>query len=338
MDAVVARLRGGDASIAEWPLDEVQRNGLATGLTALAASVGVFDDASAEVRAYVDEQRGQVAARAERFRRLTPQVLGALAAADVPVVPVKGAILGGSSGDPAVWPHPELRPMSDIDLLVPPRHRAAAAAVLVRAGSTLHASDDHEDTFLAWGDGSVGRTDGESADHNGRIEVHPGWVEFLHGYSVHGFDPIARAHRRADGQWRLDDASFAVHVIGHLASTVVRAEVRAVNVLDVWFLHDAGLDWDAVGAAMRDVDVRLTAPGLWAADRFLHGVVPSPLLRRELDRLGAAHVLDGLDVAAVLREPTQRTTSRWRSAFADGMAERAAVARQLGRSAVARLR
>jgi Uncharacterised nucleotidyltransferase len=330
VDAVVAACRGAvPQSLPSWSLADVQRVGLATGLTALAGRLGLFDATDDDVRAYVAEQQIEVAARAARFVDLTPRILGAFAAADVPVVPVKGALLGGSAGDGAVWTHPGTRPMSDIDLLVDPRHRA---------GCSLHSSEDHEDTFLAWGDGSVGRTDGESAAHNGRIEVHPGWQEFVHGYTVHGFDPFERATRRSDDQWRLDDASFAVHVVGHLASTVVRAEVRAVNVLDVWFLHERDLDWYAVGEAMRGLDPRLTAPGLWMVDRVVPGIVPSALLKRELARLRGAVTLTLTPAAAVLRDPTQRTTGRWRADFTQQRAERVGVLRQLVRSARGRLR
>lgn len=339
VDAVVAACRGAvPQPLPSWSLADVQRVGLATGLTALAGQMGLFDAADDDVRAYVAEQQTEVAARAARFVDLTPRILAAFAATDVPVVPVKGALLGGSAGDGAVWTHPDTRPMSDIDLLVDPRHRAQAAAVLVRAGCSLHSTEGHEDTFLAWGDGSVGRTDGESAAHNGRIEVHPGWQEFLHGYTVHGFDPFERAARRSDDQWRLDDASFATHVVGHLASTVVRAEVRAVNVLDVWFLHERGLDWHAVGDSMRGLDPRLTTPGLWMVDRVVPGIVPPALLERELARLRGAVTLALTPAAAVLRDPTQRTTGRWRADFTQERVERIGVLRQLVRSARGRLR
>jgi hypothetical protein len=321
-----------------WDLATLQRVGLATGLTALAGAVGLFADGAPDALAHVAEQQAEVAARAARFAALAPRVLAALAAADVAAVPVKGAVLGGSAGDPAVWPLPATRPMSDIDLLVPPRYRAQAAASLVRAGWGLHATEAHEDTFLAWGDGGVGRTDGESAAHNGRVEVHPGWVEFLHGYTAHGFDIEVHALRRDDGQWRLHDAAFVAHVIGHLASTVVRAEVRAVNVIDVWFLGSHGIDWPAVAQVMCGVDARLTAPGLWLVDRVLPGMVPPDVLRAEFMRLRHPELLAATPTAAVLRDPTQRTTARWRAAFAGSSTERVAVARQLGRSAVGRLR
>ncbi|MEZ5261205.1 MAG: hypothetical protein R2755_05375 [Acidimicrobiales bacterium] len=59
-----------------------------------------------------------------------------------------------------------------------------AIAALAGCGYRLVERSPWEDTVLAWGDGSVGRTDGESADHNGKIELHPGWVERLHHYLV----------------------------------------------------------------------------------------------------------------------------------------------------------
>ena len=338
VNAVVARVQGRVAPSLAWSLPDVQLAGLATGLTALAATLDVFDAGAPAMSDYLVDQRAQVAARVDRFRTLTPQVLAALAAADLMVVPVKGAVLTGAAGGDPVWPDPATRPMSDIDLLVAPHQRAQAAAVLAREGWALHSSSEHEDTFLAWGDGGEGRLDGESVEHNGRVEVHPGWAEFLHGYLAHGFELRPHIRRIDDGQVRLRPAAFATHVIGHLASTVVRAEVRAVNVLDVWFLHESGLDWAAVADVQREVDPRLTAPGLWLVDRLLPGVVPPDLLQRERARLPHPEVLDGVAAAAVLRDPTQRTTARWRSSFALSMAQRAAVGRQLGGSMVARAR
>ena len=84
---------------------------------------------------------------------------------------------------------------------------------------------------------------------------------------------------------RLDDAAFAAHVIGHLASTVVRAEVRAVNVLDVWFLHEQGLDWTAVATVML-----ACSPAAFAGGLRIHAVVDNysthkhPKVRRWLAR------------------------------------------------------
>lgn len=316
--AVVAGLRGSVDMVLRLDLHDLRDAGFATGLTALAAHLGVVEG-DPTVRAYLLDQSNEVARRHQRFAALVPEVLGSLREAGVPVVALKGAVLSGHTGEAAVWLPPATRPMSDVDLMVPPSARRAAAAVLIGQGHRLESSSDHEDTFLAWGDGAVGRTDGESAEHNGRIEVHPGWGQFLHGYIVAG--------PTFTGDW--SQAHTAAHAIGHLSSTVLRAEVRAVNVVDLWFLHAAGLDWQRTAEVLAELDPRLTAPGLWLCHAVLPDVVPQGLLQREWARLPAMRLLDGLDPAAVLRDPTQRTTGRWRWAFARGIGERAAVLGQM---------
>ena len=321
--SVLGALRGEPVDQRRMSAHDLSIVGFATGLTALAAHLGVVDG-DEQVRRYLDDQRHEVALRHGRFAALVPEVLRSLGAAGVPAVALKGAALCGHTGEAAVWLPAETRPMSDVDLMVPVSLRAAACSALMADGHRLESSSEHEDTFLAWGDGAVGRTDGESAEHNGRIEVHPGWGQFLHGYTAPG--------PTFTGEW--SRAHMAAHAIGHLSSTVVRAEVRAVNVVDVWFLHSAGLDWDAVADVLATIDPRLAAPGLWLCDSLLPTVVPRHLLDRELRRLPAAGRLTGLDPAAVLRDPTQRTTGRWRLAFADGGSERRAVVRQLAQSLV----
>ncbi len=314
--------------------NELQFAGLATGLTALAAHL-TQDGASAGVTdpvvvAWLVDQRREVAARVARFDELVPQVRGALAAAGVPAVPVKGAELAASATP--VWSLPSARPMADVDLVVPRRYRAQAAATMVTNGLRPAGSTSFEDVFLAWGDGSVGRTDGESALHNGRVELHPDWTEFLHGYVARGFDVEmhAVADPELEGGFRLDHAELTTHVVGHLSSTVVRAEVRAVNVVDVWWCHQAGVDWDRVAMYMSDVDPRLSAPGLWLAHAVVPGVVPVRLLAREFDRLpkAARQQLDGIAPEEVFRDPATRTTARWRLAFASGR-ERGAILDQM---------
>ncbi len=315
-------------------LPDLQRAGLATGLTALAAhltddgaTAGVTDPV---VSAWFAEQRAEVARRVARFADLVLQVRAVFATAGVPAVAVKGAEL--AAGATPVWGVPSARPMADVDFVIPRRYRAQAAATLVGVGLRSGGSNSFEDVFLAWGDGSIGRTDGESELHNGRVELHPDWSEFLHGYLARGFDveTQAIADPALPGGFRLGLPALTAHVIGHLASTVVRAEVRAVNVVDVWWCHRAGVDWDRVAACCREIDPRLTAPGLWLASALLPDVVPVRLLSREFDRLpGAARrYLDAVAPEEVFRDPSSRTAAGWRQAFASGR-ERLAVLDQM---------
>jgi hypothetical protein len=228
--------------------------------------------------------------------------------------------------------------MSDVDVIVPAEMRAQASAALVGAGFRFDSSSPHEDTFLAWGDGSTGRTDGESVDHNGRVELHPGWGEFIHGYVVHGLPIDEHAEARAlDGSAcrRLDLNAVTASVLGHLSSTVVRCEVRAVNVVDVWFCHSAGANWPSVARLLDECDPRLTGPGLWIVGRLLPEVVPTDLVEAQLARLpeGARRRLATIGPASTLRDPSSRTTFGWRQAFTMHPAERAAVVRQMAHSA-----
>ncbi len=313
-------------------LSELQRTGFATGLTALAAELAASDFA-ADLQPYLQQQRQEVASRVARFGPVIGQVLAALAAVDVPATPVKGAELVNG-----IWAYPSARPMSDVDVIVPVELRAQAGAALVGAGFVFESASMHEDTFNAWGDGSVGRTDGESVDHNGRVEIHPGWAEFIHGYVVRGMPIEAHTTVRplcgADCD-RLDLSGVTASVVGHLSSTVVRCEVRAVNVVDAWFCHTAGVDWPTVAILLDECDPRLAGPGLWLLSHLLPDVVPPDIVNRQLARLppAADRMLDSIDPSITLRDPDSRTTFGWRQAFTMRPNERVAVVRQMGHSA-----
>ena len=316
---VLDRLVGHEAPLPSWPLDEHRMAGLATGLTALTSHLTRDETLPPGLRAHLGEQAGEVAARVQRFRALVPRVADTLCAADVPAVFVKGAALIHG-----VWGLPEARPMADIDLVVPSHCRAVAGAALEAAGHRWWASTSYEDAYLSWGDGSAGRRDGESADHNGRIEVHPGWREHLHGYDAEGFDVFAAASE-VDGRLRLGLAALTAQALGHLGACVVRNEVRAVNVVDVWWCDRRGVDWYEVAGWLRRADARLSAPAVWLVDRVLPGVVPADVLAAEVGRLpeAAAQALAEASTDAVWRDPTTRTSLTWRRAFARSTAEHA---------------
>lgn len=303
--------------LTRWSLAEMQATGVATGLTALAGELGIFDDADDEMVAYVAEQREQVRQRVQLFGDLLPSVMDALQRTAIPAVAVKGAAL-----IQGVWASAGTRPMADIDIVVPLAQRAQAAAALVGAGLRPIESTVYEDTFLAWGDGGIGRTDGESAAHNGRVEVHPGWVEFLHGYTVRGF---------AVESTPFDHEALTTHVLGHLASTVVRAEVRAVNVVDVWWCLRRPIDWHRVDVLMADTDPRLTAPAMWLIQKLMPDLMPAAAVHREMHRLpvAARRALSMIEPGEVLRDPSGRTPLRWRQAFTMSARERVAVVDQM---------
>jgi Uncharacterised nucleotidyltransferase len=319
-------------------LDRFAAAGLATGLTALIGALAEYHSMSvpAEWSELVTDQRHEVAERQRRFVDLLPVVLRVLNAANVPAIPVKGAVLTVD-----VWKFPAARPMADIDLIVAPYDRARAQAAFAAAGVALRQSTPWEDTYLGWGDGSIGRTDGESAAHNGKIEIHPGWVERLHNYLVDDGGRVTSISQLGSlgGQpcHLLSSGALAIQALGHLSACAIRAEVRAVNILDVILAVGRLDEWErsVFNGLVGDLDGRLTAPGLWLVERYRPGTIESDVTSLALRRIGrgAADRLVTSQPSDVLRAFGTRTTAGWRLAFAQTPRERLGVLRQLIRPA-----
>jgi hypothetical protein len=334
---VLGALTAVDGTVAPLPsmsLDRFTMAGLATGLTALVEALRERHKVSVppDWAPLLAEQRREVAARQARFAAVLPTVLRALHNASVPAIPIKGAVLARS-----VWPFADARPMADLDLIIAAADRGHAREALTTAGLSPHGSNAWEDTYLAWGDGSVGRTDGESAAHNGKVELHPGWVERLHNYLVDDSGlvvSLAELGMLAGESCRLlPPGAFAAQVVGHLSASVVRCEVRAVNLIDVVLLLPT-LDTNdeaQLHSLVERLDGRLTAPGLWLVERYAPGTVPAAILRDSMSRLPSAAVsqLNAIAASDVFRTFDARTGLAWRKAFTTTWDERARMARQM---------
>lgn len=318
-----------------------QRAAFASGLTAALASLATRADLPLPTawQAYAEEQVDAVAQRQRRFRALLPEVLHTLDQAGVAALPVKGLVVADS-----VWPDPSWRPMSDLDVVVDPADRARAGEALVQSGLRRWASAAWEDTYLAWGDGTAGRIDGESPQHNGKVEVHPGWVERLHNYLVSD-GGVLLAHARPGvvlgaPALTLDPAARALQVVGHLSACVIRAEVRPLNVLDAVLCLQALAQQETMngdGASFARlaarIDPRLVSPGLWLVDLYKPGLCKkagaAPLGGESWATLpGGRRALQGIHRSTVLRDPTRRRNLRWRQSFATTPSERMSVLRQ----------
>jgi Uncharacterised nucleotidyltransferase len=316
--------------------DAAARSALfATGLTGFTAGLTARHRlrVSASLEGYLAEQANELAERHRRFEELEVRVLDVLAQATVVAIPVKGLVLAELA-----WPFPAERPMADIDLLVAPGQRATAEAAMRRAGFTLASRARTEDTFLGWGDGGVGRTDGESAAHNGKVELHPGWCEYLHGYTID--DRGLLLDQAVDGGFRgmpcerLPPAALVVHCLGHLSACVIRREVRGVNVLDV-VLGLRALDGEGkaeLAGLVDRLDPRLSAPGWWLIEQVRNGAVVHQGIDvaatiGRLTRRGREQLL-ALEASSVLRDVDSRSSWAWRAAWTTSYSELARMARQ----------
>jgi hypothetical protein len=313
--------------------------GLTSGLSAIVGAIAERDGLQlpAHWQDFIDEQRAVVAERHRRYMQELPVVLQVLHAAGVRAVPVKGAVIAER------WPLAGSRPMADLDLLVHPGERNGALAALRAAGYVVADQSPLEDIVLLWGDGSTGDSTRESLSHSGKLELHPGWQEHLHNYTV--ADTAGTIIGAARPDWcagvpadTLPQTMLSVHALGHLAACVVRAEVRAVNVVDLVILLSSmsEAEVDEVDVVAGSLDLRLVAPALWLlrevwpswASGTGHGV--EALAGTHLQRLphAATRALEAAGPADVLRLKGSRTSVRWRLAFARSIAERAAVLRQ----------
>ncbi len=323
--------RGHPVPVPSLPEDRLRGALLATGLAAGAAeaTVRLGIPTTPSLAGHLVEQRDAVRVRFHQYLTLAPRVLAALAAAGVRATPVKGIVLAAHG----IWPFPDTRPMSDIDLLVPPEHLPKARAVMAELGMHRSSATVTEEVFLAWGDGSPGRRDGESAAHNGKVELHPGWAEFVHGYAIGDARLLDRA---AEGPLLgapahlLTPPDLVVHVLGHLSAAVIRREVRALHALDVVFslAHLEPSERVELAERLPTLDHRLWHPALW----FVHGFAPAETadLVATLPPLEPRHaaLLATARPSAVLRDPMERTPWAWRSGWAAGSRERVAAARE----------
>jgi hypothetical protein len=316
------------------PPDRFATAGFASGLTAAIGVWAAAVDVALPVGwdAVLERERAAVAARHRRFAEALPRVLGALATAGVAAVPVKGAVLTRGP-----WPDGDARPMADVDLVVPPDRRAEAGRALAAAGFAPLGSMPWEDTFTLWPGRPPWPTDGESPDHPGKLEVHPGWVERLHDYLVGDHGAVtgrARPGELAGAPCHLlDPAAVAAQAIGHQSASVVRADVRALQVVDAVVVLrrlDAAARRD-LADLWEQLDPRLVAPGLWLVAAHRPGAIPAGALVGALDRLGEGgrRRLAAAAPAGVLRSGAGRTDWRWRRSFVRTPAEGARALRQL---------
>lgn len=128
-EAQVAQLQKALAGLTDWTplLNEAERNGLSALLYhhIKTHDLPAPDSALRVLRALVVRHKHAHQTRLETLE----EIIKALDERGIPVILLKGAALVQT-----VYPSPELRPMSDLDLLVPPEHAGRAQRELQRLG------------------------------------------------------------------------------------------------------------------------------------------------------------------------------------------------------------
>lgn len=230
--------------------------------------------------------------RARAYRRILRSVLRAMGDREIPFLLLGGAVLGET-----VYPEPLYRHSHDIDLLIRPGDRAAAAGALAGAGFAA----DEDDPF----------TDPDEDVHLHRsglpVRLHARLFRSPH-HRV-GREGLWRRRRRLDVAGERvhgpSPADALLHVLGHAALDPAGASL--LWACDARLITEAAsdLDWDRlVGQAAAS---RLSVPVALMLE-YLSSELEAPVPRDALDRLAskarsAGRLERDLALSAARRKP-----------------------------------
>lgn len=247
------------------------------------------------VRALIDHSADAVAARNLAARHALVPLLEALNRASIPVMLLKGAALLEG-----VYPRLDLRPMSDVDLLVRPEHAQAAVKALAphaRPGMNLIREDFfpkyyYETELLTGGPFPL------------RVDLH-----------ARPLRPLRIARIMPDGaMWidavtvKIDQAkamipsveTMVIHLAAHAAYHGCDRLIWLHDIRQLVAAHAGRIDWGLVVERSREWGLALpVATALRAAQRRLGPACPEPVLR-ELEAT-QAHWKDRLALHAAPR-------------------------------------
>ncbi|HEX4898690.1 MAG TPA: nucleotidyltransferase family protein [Candidatus Limnocylindrales bacterium] len=254
---------------------------------AVAASVAA-SAVPADVPGWLELEDERNRLRIERLLEELAAALRAFAAAGLPVMPLKGAILATRPGA-----DPFRRPMADLDLLVRPGDRDAARATLTSLGYRRRPERNRRpthDTFELPGNDRAVAVDGEHPDNPRRIELHTEvrrhlwtWVDdddltrFLWAGALEGTvlgEPAVLPLAPALG----------AHLAIHATSDLLMARGRLIQWLDL--AEVTGGFPDAAGRAA-GVGPAVRAPATDHVDSLELATVPHPRLVYPALRLAA---------------------------------------------------
>lgn len=180
-----------------------------------------------------------------RLRHELHRLLGLFEEAGIPVVPLKGPLLGD-----LFYEEPMLRPTADLDLLVRPEHRTAAGELLQRAG--LFRYPDHEQG--AEYHVSYGTTAGEGVV----VELHSGLAEdHVAGLDL---DAIWASALWTDWEGRRVRTMAPPHLLVYLCLHAVKDGLASLRpLLDITLLLErvgGRLPWEPISRTVHEAGVR----------------------------------------------------------------------------------
>lgn len=131
------------------------------------------------IQNWLAEQAQLNGQRLMRIQTELQEILGLFNRRHIPLLPLKGSILA-----PVYYPHPGLRPMADLDVLVRPDDFAASASLLAELGYRQETVHWKHTEFCKPDNRRVVSTSGEHPDNPRKLEVHLHCRETFGGPSV----------------------------------------------------------------------------------------------------------------------------------------------------------
>ncbi len=235
-------------------------------------------------RDFLQQQRDLSLQRDSRITRLLGEVDTALRSASLGAVGLKGTALRALE----VY-LPGERPMGDVDLLVAPGARPAAASALADIGYR-QVLETWRDTVFEPARHAQGSGFGEHPDHPIKIEVHEHIAEFLPA-SVVEITGAVLPDKLPPGIAAYPTAgSLMIHLLLHCAGNMRAHALRALQLLDIALLaaRMSESDWRLVRTWWVYPPLALTAryfPGSIPEKELVRAAASCPVyLRRSADR------------------------------------------------------
>lgn len=131
------------------------------------------------MRDWLDEQAQLNHLRLTRMQAELQEILALFHRRQIPLLPLKGSVLA-----PVYYPHPGLRPMADLDVLVRPDDFAASASLLAELGYQQETVHWKHTEFCKPDNQRVVSTAGEHPDNPRKLELHRHCRETFGGPTV----------------------------------------------------------------------------------------------------------------------------------------------------------
>ena len=261
------------------------------------------------------------------------ELIDALRAGSIEAVPFKGALLA-----PLVYPDPTLRPLADLDILVPERDVSKGIATLERLGYAYYSRSAEDFLYLR----GTRRSNVWHPDNVQPVELHFRIREEYAGLAYDLSDAVWSSAEKHP-YWRGSEALapsppvLLHHLCAHMTSDLLIQRGKLMEIGDIQIVASRMTqeDWSSFLSAVPPHGVRFVYPALAVTDRYAPGAIPegvlsalrahlTPALREWCERVTLAEASEsnprlrsgiGLGMARMLARSRAERARMWLRSF-----------------------